>query len=551
MLNYLHIKNYALIEELEWHPGKGFNIITGETGAGKSILLGALGLLLGNRADSKVLFDETQKCIIEGYFDLTKAGLGEWFDQQELENEEQTILRREVSSNGKSRAFINDTPVTLEVLKSLTEQIIDVHSQHETLLLGLGEFQVRLLDAFAGSGAAYQAYRDDYRKYRVSFKTLEELQAKRAQANKERDFNQFLYTELEEASLQPQEQEKLEEEQQLLENAEGIKEKLFAVSQLLSDEEHGSIQSLKEALKGLQSAAGMSSHFNALAARLEGVWIELKDVAAELEQEQSNVLYDPARLAVVQERLSRLYALQKKHHVKSVEELIDLFNSLATLLGKMEDDENRIQTLEKEVSLLEKEVVKKAEVLSKARLTAAPQLAQGLVDLLVKLGMPDASVKIDIDKIIPGIMGIDKVNIRFSANKGVTPQDLKQAASGGEFSRLMLAVKVILAEKSYLPTLIFDEIDTGVSGEIALRMGQMMRSIAQGHQVMTITHLPQVASLGDKHFYVYKDNEGSKTATRMKMLNPEERVQEIAQMIAGKAPSDIAVRSARELLGVK
>lgn len=551
MLNYLHIKNYALIEELEWHPGQGFNIITGETGAGKSILLGALGLLLGNRADSKVLFDETQKCIIEGYFDLTKAALGEWFEQQELENEEQTILRREVSSNGKSRAFINDTPVTLEVLKSLTEQIIDVHSQHETLLLGLGDFQVRLLDAFAGSGFAYQAYRDDYRKYRVSFKTLEELQAKRGQANKERDFNQYLYAELEEASLLPQEQEKLEEEQQLLENAEGIKEKLFAVSQLLSDEEHGSIQSLKEALKGLQSTSAMSSHFNSLTARLEGVWIELKDVAAELEQEQSNVLYDPARLAIVQERLSRLYALQKKHQVKSVVELIDLFNSLAALLGKMEDDENRIQTLEKEVSVLEKEVVKKAEVLSKARHTSAPQLAQGLVDLLLKLGMPDASIKIDIDKIAPGMMGIDKVNIRFSANKGVTPQDLKQAASGGEFSRLMLAVKVILAEKSYLPTLIFDEIDTGVSGEIALRMGQMMRSIAQGHQVMTITHLPQVASLGDKHFYVYKDNQGSKTATRMKMLNPEERVQEIAQMIAGKAPSDIAVRSARELLGVK
>jgi DNA repair protein RecN (Recombination protein N) len=551
MLNYLHIKNYALIEELEWHPGKEFNIITGETGAGKSILLGALGLLLGNRADSKVLFDESQKCIIEGYFDLSKAGLDEWFEQQELENEEQTILRREVSSNGKSRAFINDTPVTLEVLKSLTEQIIDVHSQHETLLLGLGEFQVRLLDAFAGSATLYQSYRDDYRKYRVSFKTLEELQAKRAQANKERDFNQYLYTELEEAALLPQEQEKLEEEQQLLENAEGIKEKLFAVSQLLSDEEHGSVQSLKEALKGLHSAAAMSSHFNALAARLEGVWIELKDVAAELEQEQSNVLYDPARLSVVQERLSRLYALQKKHQVKSVEELIDLFNSLAELLGKMEDDENRIQALEKEVSLLEKEVLKKAEVLSKARHAAAPQLAQGLVDLLVKLGMPDASIKIDIDKISPNAMGIDKVNIRFSANKGVTPQDLKQAASGGEFSRLMLAVKVILAEKSYLPTLIFDEIDTGVSGEIALRMGQMMRSIAQGHQVMTITHLPQVASLGDQHFYVYKDNQGTKTATRMKRLNPEERIQEIAQMIAGKAPSDIAVRSAKELLGVK
>ncbi|MDF2457083.1 MAG: recN, partial [Cytophagaceae bacterium] len=424
-------------------------------------------------------------------------------------------------------------------------------SQHETLLLGLSEFQVRLLDAFGGSAAQYQSYRDDYRKYRVSFKTLEELQAKRAQANKERDFNQYLYTELEEAGLQAQEQEKLEEEQQLLENAEGIKEKLFAVSQLLSDEEHGSVQSLKEALKGLQATSAMSSHFSALASRLEGVWIELKDVAAELEQEQGNVLYDPARLAVIQERLSRLYALQKKHQVKSVEELIELFNSLATLLGKLEDDENRIQTLEKEVGMLEKEVLKKAEVLSKARHAAGAPLAKGLTDLLVKLGMPDASIKIDIDKIAPGLMGTDKVTIRFSANKGVAPQELKQAASGGEFSRLMLAVKVILAEKTYLPTLIFDEIDTGVSGEIALRMGQMMRSIAQGHQVMTITHLPQVASLGDQHFYVYKDNQGSKTATRMKMLNPEERVQEVAQMIAGKAPSEIAVRSARELLGVK
>ncbi|MDB5273185.1 MAG: repair protein [Chitinophagaceae bacterium] len=551
MLNYLHIKNYALIEELEWHPGEGFNTITGETGAGKSILLGALGLLLGNRADSKVLFDETQKCIIEGYFDLKKAGLGEWFEQQELENEEQTILRREVSSNGKSRAFINDTPVTLEVLKSLTEQIIDVHSQHETLLLGLSEFQVRLLDTFAGSSALYLAYRDDYRKYRNSFKTLEALQAARAQANKERDFNQYLYTELEEVAPQPNEQEQLEEEQQLLENAESIKEKLFAASELLTDEAHGSIQSLKESLKNLQAAAAMSTHFNSLASRLEGLWIELKDVSAELEQEQQAVLYDPARLSVIQERLSKLYALQKKHQVKSVAELITLFDELGALLGKMDDDENRIKSLEKEVGQLEKEVLKKAETLSKARHASVVKLAQGLVDLLVKLGMPDASVKIDIDAVPPGLMGTDKVNIRFSANKGVAPQELKQAASGGEFSRLMLAVKVILAEKSYLPTLIFDEIDTGVSGEIALRMGQMMKSIAQGHQVMTITHLPQVASLGDRHFYVYKNNEGSKTATNMKLLNEEERIQEIAQMIAGKTPSEVAVRSARELLGVK
>jgi DNA repair protein RecN (Recombination protein N) len=551
MLNYLHIKNYALIEELEWHPGEGFNIITGETGAGKSILLGALGLLLGNRADSKVLFDETQKCIIEGYFDLRKAGLAEWFEQQELENEAQTILRREVSSNGKSRAFINDTPVTLEILKSLTEQIIDVHSQHETLLLGLSEFQVRLLDTFAGSGALYQAYRDDYKKYRMSSKVLEELQAQRAQANKERDFNQYLHAELEEAALQAGEQEKLEEEQQLLENAESIKEKLFAADELLTNEGQGAIQSLRESLKNLQSASAMSVHFKALTSRLEGIWIELKDVSSELEQEQQAVLYDPARLGIVQERLSRLYALQKKHQVKSVEELMELLDELTLLLDKLDDDESRIKNLEKEVSLLEKEVLKKSEALSKVRHASVEKLAEGLVSLLVKLGMPDASIKIDIDTVVPGWMGTDKVNIRFSANKGVAPQELKQAASGGEFSRLMLAVKVILAEKSYLPTLIFDEIDTGVSGEIALRMGQMMRSIAQGHQVMTITHLPQVASLGNRHFYVYKDNQGSKTATKMKMLDQEERIQEIAQMIAGKTPSDIAVRSARELLGVK
>lgn len=551
MLQYLHIKNYALIESLEWKPGQGFNIITGETGAGKSILLGALGLLLGNRADSKVLFDESQKCIIEGAFDLGSASLQEWFEDHELENEDQTIIRREVSANGKSRAFINDTPVTLETLKSLTEQVIDVHSQHETLLLGLGEFQVRLLDAFAGTSALYLDYRVTYKKYRSVFKQVDEFKKQKAQSAKEREFNQYLYTELEEAAVQLQEQELLEQEQQLLENAESIKEKLFSAGQLLNDEDRGGLVSIKEALKNIQAAVSMSSLMEPLRKRLEETWIELKDITAELEQEQQAVLYDPERLNSIQERLSRLYSLQKKHGVKTCEELLTIFERLGQALEQQDEDEQKIQVLEQELTTLEKSMLKKAAELSVKRKAAVDALSSGLVDLLVRLGMPDAVIKIDVDAVAPGMLGIDKVNLRFSANKGVVPQELKQAASGGEFSRLMLAVKVILAEKTYLPTLIFDEIDTGVSGEIALRMGQMMKSIAQSHQVMTITHLPQVAALGSRHYHVYKDNSGTKSATRMRSLTEEERVQEIAQMIAGAAPSSTAVSSARELLASK
>ena len=551
MLQYLHIKNYALIENLEWNPGKGFNIITGETGAGKSILLGALGLLLGNRADSKVLFDETQKCIIEGTFDLSSASLQEWFEEKELENETPTILRREVSANGKSRAFINDTPVTLEVLKSLTEQVIDVHSQHETLLLGLGEFQIKLLDTFSGSTAICTEYREVYKKYRVAYKEAEELKLRKAQSEKERDYNRYLYVELEEATLRLDEQEELEQEQQMLENSEAIKEKLFVASELLNAEVGGVLTSIKEALKSLQAAANLSSHVEPLRIRLEENWIEFKDVSAELEQAQQAVVYNPDRLQVLQERLSKIYSLQKKHQVKTVAELLHLYDELAVLLEEHDEGEQKIKHLEKECLELAKKIKVLAEELSKKRKTSAGALSSGLVELLVKLGMPDAVVKIDIETVEPGTWGIDKVNVRFSANKGVEPQGLKQVASGGEFSRLMLAVKVILAEKTYLPTLIFDEIDTGVSGEIALRMGQMMKSIAQAHQVMTITHLPQVAALGSSHYFVYKDNAGAKSATCMRALNEEERVQEIAQMIAGAAPSSTAMNSARELLASK
>ena len=551
MLQYLHIKNYALIEELEWKPSKGFNVFTGETGAGKSILLGALGLLLGNRADSKVLFNETHKCIIEGYFDLTTAGLQEWFDDQEIDNDVQTIIRREVSSNGKSRAFINDTPVTLEVLKSLTEQVIDVHSQHETLMLGLGEFQVRLLDAFAGSTALYLEYRETYKKYRACFKTLEELKLQKTQSAKERDYNQYLYTELEASSIQPHEQDALEQEQKLLENAESIKEKLFSANELLNNDDRGSVVSIKEALKCLQTAVSMSTLLEPLRKRLEECWIELKDITEELDQEQQTVSYDPQRLSVIQERLSKLYSLQKKHNVKTLDELLAIYDHLGKLLEQLDEDEQMIQKLETELLGLEKSMLKNAALLSEKRKSTSESLASGLVALLVRLGMPDAMINIDIEPVPPGLLGIDKVTIRFSANKGVVPQGLKQVASGGEFSRLMLAVKVILAEKSYLPTLIFDEIDTGVSGEIALRMGQMMKSIAHAHQVMTITHLPQVAALGDNHYYVYKDNSGTKSSTMMRSLTEDERVQEIAQMIAGKEPSSTAVNSARELLAAK
>jgi DNA repair protein RecN (Recombination protein N) len=320
---------------------------------------------------------------------------------------------------------------------------------------------------------------------------------------------------------------------------------------LLNNEDRGVLSSMKDTLKNLQAAVNMSTLVEPLRKRLEETWIELKDIAAALDQEQQAVAYDPERLQVIQERLSRLYSLQKKHGVKTTDELLVIFENLETSLQQEDEDEQKIKTLEQELVLVEKEVLKKAKALSDQRGASAAALADGLVNLLVRLGMPDALIRITVDPIAPSLLGIDKVTLRFSANKGVEPQELKQAASGGEFSRLMLAVKVILAEKTYLPTLIFDEIDTGVSGEIALRMGQMMKSIAHAHQVITITHLPQVAALGDDHYYVYKDNSGNKSTTRMKSLTAEERVQEIAQMIAGATPSSTAVSSARELLAAK
>jgi DNA repair protein RecN (Recombination protein N) len=550
MLQLLSIKNYVLIESLKWEPGQGFNIITGETGAGKSILLDALGLLLGNRADSKVLYHQDQKCIIEGVFHLEASYFKDWFIEQDLDFDPQTILRREISSLGKSRAFINDTPVTLEIIKQLAEQLIDIHSQHETLLLGLQEFQIKLLDAYANTIEEYKEYKTSYKKYRLLVKQLDEARILAAQGEKEKDFNSFLLQELNDAQIQIQEEIRLEETLKELENAEFLQEKLGQSHDILNSDE-GVVQRMKEVVKLLQAAHAFSPKIQPVLKRIEEAWIELKDVQQELDHIAEQVLVDGALLQQTQDRLSQIYTLFKKHQVKTTNELVSIQNQISDSLSSMLQLDDKLSNLEIEVEQAKNKVAHQAALLSQKRRAITPELTEKMVSLLQNLGMPNAAMVIDFEQTEPSVYGIDKVNIRFSSNKGMEPQGLKQAASGGEFSRLMLVVKCILAEKVYLPTLIFDEIDTGVSGEIALKMAQMMTAISHKHQVITISHLPQVAAAGNQHYFVYKDSEGHKTTTRLKQLNQSEREQEIAQMIAGSKVSDTALQSARELLNTK
>ncbi|WP_194976578.1 DNA repair protein RecN [Aquiflexum lacus] len=548
MLKSLSITNYALIQSLEMEPNKSLNMITGETGAGKSIMLGAVGLLLGNRADTKALLDIDKKCVVEGNFSIQDYGLEDFFKNEDLDFERESIIRREISPSGKSRAFINDTPVRLETLKELGKFLMDIHSQHDNLQIGEGEYQLGLVDAFSASKKEKSSYGLSFKIYQEKKKDLEKLSNEAFELKKEADFNKFQLEELSALRLTEGEQEELENEQEILENAEDIKSKIQEILSQLENEEFGGLKTLALANQGVQQLMRFAHKFEPYGERFKSVLIELKDVAASLEEEDALIEVDFEKLETVRERLSKIYHLQQKHGVDSVEELMKLERELADKVFQVENLDEALEKLQVEKDLAEKDLLEKGEVLSKRRVSAFQPFAKELSSLLQQLGMENAQIEFSQEKIQPTKNGLDKIDILFSANKGVKPQVLKQVASGGEFSRLIFAIKYIMADKMALPTLIFDEIDTGVSGEVALQMVRMMQDIAKKHQVICISHLPQVAAKGNQHYFVYKDNSSEKTISKIKLLQGEERILEIAKMIAGENPSNTAFENARELL---
>ncbi|WP_045687624.1 DNA repair protein RecN [Hymenobacter sp. AT01-02] len=551
MLVDLRIRNYALIEQLQLQPSALLNIITGETGAGKSIMLGAIGLLLGNRADSRMLFDTEKKCVIEGQFDISSYHLQDIFESEDLDYDTQCILRREISPAGKSRAFVNDTPVTLETLRNIGANLMDIHSQHDTLLLGDAVFQLNLLDLYAGLVPTRAQYSGSYRQYRKLEADLKALEDQVAQANKELDYHSFLLNELEDARLDNERQDELEQEVKQLEHAEEIKFKLTHALQSLSESEYCVTSGLKETASLLGQVAAYSDSFKELKERLDSCLIELHDIADEIEAAERRTEGDPARIDELQSRLNVLYNLQRKHQVRDVVALLAVRSDLRDKVGSVLNLDKQIARLRRDADNALVTVKKQATRLSEARRKVFPKFEKELAGLLVDLGMPHSRIVVQHQESLPATSGIDVISILFTANKGAQPQTLSKAASGGEFSRLMLCIKYMLADKTALPTIVFDEIDTGISGEIAVKVGRMMQQMARKHQLITISHLPQMAAAGDAHYFVYKEDRADRTVSRIRPLNLEERIHEIAQMISGANPSQHAYQSARELLAMR
>lgn len=550
MLKSLSIQNYALIEDLKMTPSPQLNIITGETGAGKSIMLGAVGLMLGNRADTKSLLNEEKKCIIEGSFDLSSYSLQSLFTEEDLDYEDISIIRREIAPNGKSRAFINDTPVTLETLKRIGLFLMDVHSQHDSLLLTTNAFQLQVIDLFAGNQELLEQYKTAFKLFQQAKRHYEKLRSEAREIKKAGDYNNFLLEELEKAKLEPHEQEALEEELEVLENSEEIKTKLHSAVNGLSNGDYAILTMLRDAVNNIKSVGKYAELYEALHQRAESCWIELKDIADELESAEEQVAFDPEKIQATKERLSLIYQLQQKHQVSNIEDLLVIQKDLQVLVEKVLNLDDELEEAKAATEQTEEHTKKIAETLSAKRLGIFKAFEERIVQLVQSLGMPDATFKVTRDNTELAASGIDDINFLFSANKGIKPQSLKTAASGGEFSRLMFCIKYILADKTALPTIVFDEIDTGISGEIALKMVHMMKKMADSHQVIAISHLPQIAAKGDTHYYVYKDNSASKTISKIRLLSAEERVTEIAKMIGGEKPSAVAFESAKELMAI-
>ncbi|MBB3122705.1 DNA repair protein RecN (Recombination protein N) [Mesoflavibacter sabulilitoris] len=549
MLTGLSIKNYALIDQLQVNFNDGFTIITGETGAGKSILLGGLSLILGKRADLSSLRDTEKKCIIEATFDISNYNLKSLFIAEDLDYEAQTIIRREILPSGKSRAFVNDSPVKLNSLQLLGEKLIDIHSQHETLQLTDDNFQFQVIDALAETSENLVTYKEYLKTYKSLQKELKQLQQFQAEAIKEHDYNSFLLNELVSANLKPDELAELEEEFEVLSNVESIQEKLESVNQLLSEEQIGVLTNLREVKNTMQKLALISANYKDLSERVNSALIELDDVATEVEGFQTELDVNPKRLEEVEGKLSAINNLMQKHIVQTIPELIEIREQLAQKVEATENVDKDILNKEKEIKAVVKQLDSEAAIITKKRNEAIPKLITQLEDILSQLGMPNAQFKITLNKSeIFLFNGKDELDFLFSANKGGQFNMLKKAASGGELSRIMLAIKSILSKYIKLPSIIFDEIDTGVSGEISNKMAEIMSQMSQKMQVFSITHLPQIAAKGNTHFKVYKQDIDNVTTSNLVKLEYDERVVELAQMLGGAALSESAIAHAKQLL---
>lgn len=549
MITSLVIKNFALIEDIRVEFQKGLTVITGETGAGKSILLDALGLLLGDRADLRSVKDSTQKCIVEGHFLIENYDMLSLFGENDLDYEPNTIIRREILPSGKSRVFVNDTPVTLTQLQALGVRLVDIHSQHQTMEIVSEEFQLEVIDILAQNSQEIKLYHTELNAYRLIVSELKTLQGEKETSSRELEYNNFLYKELEEASLKNLKQDELEEIYETLNNSEEIQDAFLEVDKILSEEQIGVLESAKQARIILSRIRTYSVVYDKHWERLNSIVIELEDFFDELQVSSNKIEADPQMLSQVNEKLQMLYKLQQKHGVASVVELVKIQDALETKINKTLNLDSEIKELENKKELLKKNVFDVAKRIHHNREKAIPGLKLQLEEILGPLGLQNANFHFQLEETKDFRKnGIDTLDLLFSANKGLAPGSIKKIASGGEMSRIMLAIKAVLGKYKKLPTIIFDEIDTGVSGEIANKMADIMKEMSRGVQLFSITHLPQVAAKGEHHLKVYKEDNNDITVTQLKHLNPEERILEIAEMLGGKNVSTAAMANAKELL---
>jgi DNA repair protein RecN (Recombination protein N) len=535
MLKHLHIQNYAIIDSIDLDLGSGLSVITGETGAGKSILLGAISLLLGQRADTKTLFDSEKKCVIEGTFLLDlHQHLKEIFLEEEIDFEDPCLIRREINPQGKSRSFINDTPVNLESLRKIGIELVDIHSQQDHGWMSNPDFTLDIIDSFAQNQPTKSLFKKEFDQLQIAKSEYLMLEKQASQGSQGLEFLKFQWEELDKVNLQMGEYDALKSSLEKLENAEQIREKLANLGNLVSISELSTLHQLQLALQQAQSLSRFGEDFETWRKRLESIWIELKDIASEIEYEAENFISDPIALIEKQKRLDVLNRLMQKHHVNNMENLIQVRDRFDEQIASFENIDLELEKAEKKYHEFQMTSQAAAEVLSKSRMDVLRSIATHITTSLQSLGIPNAMIDWEISKKEVSAQGIDKIQLLFSANKGLAPKPFRQIVSGGEMSRLMLSIKHLIAKKRAMPTLILDEIDTGVSGEIAIQMGAMLAQMSQGHQIIAITHLPQIAAAGQNHWFVYKNHSGEKTISALKKLVGEERVEEIAKMIGGQ-----------------
>jgi len=549
MLQSIYIQNYALINELEIDFNNGLNIITGETGAGKSILLGALSLILGQRADTSVLKDKTHKCFVEAKFQINQYHIKEFFKENDLDYEDLTTIRREINDKGKSRAFINDTPVNLTVLKDLSNNLIDIHSQHESLLLGDDHFQLSLVDSFANHQEILDTYRNKFEEYNILTSEYKKLLNNADKAKSDLDYYQFQFEQIEALKLVEGEQEEMEAELEQLNHAEEIKLNLTNSEHLLSGEEISIISNIKQTKSAVESISKYIKEGEDLVQRIDSVYIELQDVNSEIEKLNEKIEHDPARIEFIRERLDTIYSQQQKHKVASINELIKIKEELQQKIDHITSYDFETEKIKKEIDSLNNELIALSNKISENRKHIIPKIENKVIEILQQLGIPNANFKVEqvsSDEFLP--TGKEFIKFLFSANKNVALEELSRVASGGEISRLMISIKSLIVETTTLPTIIFDEIDTGTSGEIADKMGSIIKRMSENMQVINITHLPQIASKGDFHYLVYKKDNHETTNTYIKLLSKDERINEIAKMLSGEALTDAAIQNARVLL---